>query len=254
MKITMNSYSKGSEILIINQLVLSFKDDPVSFDREPTSGTSKKNPEITISTKDYKVGIEVKAPSLLKHQKIRANNKTQVASRFIDKTEIDKITKGEVTTPRDNPIKDFLISADQKFKSFKENEVNFRGLLVVVWDDFIYEPISALTHHSSGLFTKNSFAKDKNGQPLTFSNVDAVIIVRHLHQFNAAASGSPLIDNKTHAMDYGEKGNFPPKAFIVNPHGSGMSETIIESLQAFTPCPQMGAEYMPKELIWWIPT
>jgi hypothetical protein len=46
-------------------------------------------------------------------------------------------------------------------------------MLVVVCDDFIYEPITALVHPISVLLTESSFAKDAIGSPLTFPNVDA---------------------------------------------------------------------------------
>lgn len=82
--------------------------------------------------------------------------------------------------PRDNPIKDFLISANEKFRIFKQSNAAFLSTLVIVWDDFIYEPISAISPPQAGLFTENSFAKDDDGNPLKFEYVDCVIITRHL--------------------------------------------------------------------------
>jgi hypothetical protein len=84
-----------------------------------------------------------------------------------------------ITLPRDNPVKDFLVDADAKFKAFK-SKADCTTVLVIVWDDFIYEPITALAHPKSGLLTANSFAKDANGSPMKFPNVDAVVLVRHL--------------------------------------------------------------------------
>jgi hypothetical protein len=55
-----------------------------------------------------------------------------------------------MTLPRDNPVKDFLVSADAKFEHFKETDANFIGVLVIIWDDFIYEPISSLISESAG--------------------------------------------------------------------------------------------------------
>ena len=56
--------------------------------------------------------------------------------------------EGEATTlPRDDPVKDFLVSANAKFEHFKKADApNFVGVLVIVWDDFIWQdqPISPL--------------------------------------------------------------------------------------------------------------
>jgi hypothetical protein len=45
-----------------------------------------------------------------------------------------------VLLPRDNPVKDFLLSADAKFAAFKAQHLTFTSALVIVWDDFIQEP------------------------------------------------------------------------------------------------------------------
>jgi hypothetical protein len=51
-------------------------------------------------------------------------------------------------------------------------------LLFIIWDDYINEPISALTNPNSGLLTDNSFYQESR-----FENVDGVILIRHIHQF-----------------------------------------------------------------------
>jgi hypothetical protein len=159
----------------------------------------------------------------------------------------------DITLPKDNPIKDFLISSNEKFKEFKKNRKNFYGILIIVWDDHIYEPISSLVHKESGLLTKNSFAKE-NGEPLKFPNIDAVIIIRHLHQFKLSAGDQELIDGKVDMMDYGEKGEFPFKVIIPVPGGQILPNKITEAFQAidFREASGLGAEYRPQEYILWL--
>jgi len=243
-----------AELLVIRQIATWDWPQPVTIQWEPTAGTSKKNPEISISSEKWTIGVEVKAPSLLQHIRVRGSNFTQVSSRMFTTDQIKKFASADdgVTLPRDNPIKDFLISANAKFEQFRLVTPNFFGVLVIVWDDFIFEPISALTHKASGLFTENSFAKDAGGSPLTFPNVDSVIIVRHLHQLARATRDEPLIDGLFFALDYGEEGMFPFKCRIDNPHGRTPPEEIFACLQAVPPGPDLGAEYLPSDLVWWL--
>lgn len=242
-----------AELLVIRQLVAHPWPFDARFRWEPTAAGSKKNPELVVEGGPEAIGIEVKAPSLLEHQANRAKNPTQVPSRAFspeDLASLPDIAKG-LTRPRDNPVKDFLISADAKFASFRASDPSFRGILVIVWDDFIYEPISSLSHESCGLFTPNSFAKDKSDNRLTFPNVDSVVIIRHLHQFVRATRDEPLGDLCREALDYGQEGEFPFKVYIDNPDASGAPESVLTCLQAFVPSLMMGAEYSAKELIWW---
>ncbi len=243
-----------AELLIIRQIVTWNWPMEVKFAWEPTAGKSKKNPEISIASDDWVIGVEVKAPSLRQHQEARAKNFTQVPSRALTKKEIETLpgASSGVTLPRDNPVKDFLISADSKFAEFRKADPKFFGLLVIVWDDFIYEPITALVHSNGGLLTSKSFARDKSGNALIFPNVDAVVVVRHLHQFQQAAGEKPLADGLESPLDYGEPGQFPFKVLIPNPHGRALPAEITECLQAVPQNGLMGAEYQTPEVVWWI--
>ncbi|ABE51500.1 hypothetical protein [Methanococcoides burtonii] len=243
-------FQRLAELLIIKQVVTYEWPENTKFFYEPTSGKSKKNPELVVELNKFKIGIEVKAPSLLDHIQKRNNNKIQATARngLTDKFKENE----EVTLPRDNPVKDFLISADQKYNSFKENEKCFYGILVIVWDDFIYEPITTLTDKFSGLFTQNSFAKNSNDETLKFENVDSVIIVRHLHQFGNAAGECPLINNCMDAMDFGSEGRSLPNVYVKNPASNGVPEGILECLRAYSPDEKMGAEYMPQDMVIWL--
>lgn len=240
-----------AELLIIRQVVSYNWETEVKIEYEPTAGNSKKNPEVTVNVKEFSFGVEVKAPSLLNHIRVRKAGKLQIAARSPYAKGAMKWDK-EASLPRDNPIKDFLISANEKFKQFKSGNPAFLGLLVIVWDDHVYEPISSLLHPVNGLFTPNSFAKDTNNQPLQFNYLDGVIIVRHLHQFISSSRDEPLVDDRIHPFDYGVDGQFPPKIFIPAPNGQPIPSEILNCFQA-EPFDRstMGAEYIPTDFVFW---
>lgn len=239
-----------AELLIIRQVATFDWGTDFAIDYEPTAGSSKKNPEIVVKTKDYQVGVEVKAPSLFSHIRVRKSTDIQIVSRspYSKAFQVGKTA----TMPRDNPIKDFLISANNKFEQFKIENPVFTSLLVIVWDDHIYEPISSLTHPVAGLFTPNSFAKDSNNQPIEFNNLDGVIIVRHLHQLLSSSRDEILIDGRKHPFDYGDDGQFPPKVIIPTPKGQTISPVILDCFQAKPIDPTMGAEYVPTDFVRWL--
>ena len=77
-----------AELHIINRLLTyDWPFDP-TFNWEPTTKESKKNPELTIEGGPKTLGIEVKAPSLLSHIKQRQSNPTQLSVRFLSKEQI----------------------------------------------------------------------------------------------------------------------------------------------------------------------
>jgi hypothetical protein len=180
-----------AELLVIRQVVNHPWTFSPQFQWEPTAAGSKKNPELLVVSKNFSIGIEVKAPGLLDHQEKRTKNPTQLLSRVISKEELANLPNAEegITLPRDNPVKDFLISAEAKFAPFRQADSKFCSVLVIVWDDHINEPITALLHPHAGLLSSNSFWKDSDGRPVKFPSVDAVILVRHLHQLQNAAAG-----------------------------------------------------------------
>lgn len=239
-----------SEILVIRQIANFPWNEKVEFEYVPKVGSSKKNPEVNIKLESKIIGLEVKSPCLVEHRNNRKKNPFQLVSR----NPLNKILpKGIITFPRDNPIKDFLISADEKFISFKEHYPNYIGILFIVWDDFINEPISALINNPKGLFGSESFAKDKKGEKLKFKNVDFVVISRHrylLHQMAGELIYDYHVENP---LDYGKMDVFPFKVFIQNPNSEAeLTKDIIDCFQIFTPSEQLGAEYTPTDIVsWW---
>ncbi|WP_413176490.1 hypothetical protein [Anabaena azotica] len=241
-----------AELHVIQQVIKFDWTTETSFRWEPTPVSGgKKNPEIIVENKDYQIGVEVKAPSILNHIRQRSSNFLQFPARIFSKEIIEKLPGAEmgVTFPRDNPVKDFLISAEKKFAPFKKENENFSSILVIVWDDYFYEPISSLIHPFSGLFTSNSFAQE-DGEPLKFPSVDGVIIIGHLHQLIRATRDEPLIPPCLHPLDYGQDEDYPMKVFIPNPFGAAVPELLLKCFQAHPPSPVV-AEYAPTDWIWW---
>lgn len=220
-----------------------------TFLMEPTAGESKFNPEVAIKLNDAgTLGVEVKAPNLLEHAKKRQTQPWQLTGR----TEITPAAlDGSVTLPRDNPVKDFLVHADKKFAGFRAADPDFRSLLVIVWDDFINEPLTALLSPSSGLLTPGSFHR-QNDKAVEYPNIDAILLVRHQHQIVRALAGSSVIDDRAHLLDFGRRGSFPPHALVTNPIGKDLPAAFLDAVEA-VPIEELtgAAEYHPGEIIMW---
>lgn len=237
------------ELLVVHHFVSYPWSVPVTFDHEPVAAGSKQNPEMTVNAQDFRLGIEVKTPDLRPLAERRKTANWQLLDRMPGMKEA---LSGDVVLPRDNPIKDFLRSADSKFAGFRAADPNFRSVLVIVWDDFVNEPISALLSPSSGLLTPNSFDQLLDGSRWTYSNVDAVVLLRHQHQFVEGMANRPPLDERDDFLDYGRPGAFPFNALIACPDGQPLSEELERALQAVPPHPMLGAEYVPAETVMWI--
>ena len=109
-----------AELLMINRILyISWPCDTI-FHYEK-GGRTGKSPELLVESEGMRFLFEVKAPSLIKHVKERQAHNLQVPYRMMSKKIIDIIAEGApVTLPRDNPIRDFLINADEKFADFEK--------------------------------------------------------------------------------------------------------------------------------------
>lgn len=237
------------ELLIVHKAATYSWGDSFTLHYEPTKAGSAKNPELTINSAKFEIGIEVKTPQFVKKHNERATKNMQLPAR----SELIKgMNLADTMLPRDNPIKDFLLSADQKFLEFKKANNAFYSILCIVWDDFIYEPISALLSPNSGIFTPNSFAKDSESKNLLFNNVDCVIVTRHLLPIVRGSRGESLPDQAKHPLDYGRHEEFPFKVIIPNPNSKlTPADEVIDCFQVLTPGPLLGAEYIPSDIIHW---
>jgi hypothetical protein len=146
-----------------------------------------------------------------------------------------------------------LARADAKFAFFKA-QGSCQSVLVIVWDDYIYEPITSLTSVvAKGLLTPQSYATSADGAPMSFANVDSVIVVRHLSYFIKAAREEALLE-RAHAFDFGDEAALP-NVLIPVPGGAPIADFIIAGLRAIRfddPLLRAAADYNPSELIFWM--
>lgn len=243
-----------SELLVISHLA-SLSLDGFRYVHEPTAEGSDKNPELGMYSNIHEMFVEVKCREYINHHNKRSDKEIQLPARmeiFKNDNKHSSI-KDNVLLPKDNPIKDYLISADEKFKNFKKLNPDSICVLVIVWDDFIYEPITSLINQHSGLLTENSFFKKEDGSPVIFNNIDAIVIVRHSHHIVRATRDEPLTDEIRHPLDWAYKMNLLPKALIPI---SEKDEDIKFLIKLFDAIPiaelQHIAEYRPQEYIMWI--
>lgn len=244
---------KLAELLVLRKLLTLDWPEGTTFQHEPAVSAAGKRPELRVVTPDASFLFEVKAPSLIEHKRARHANMHQVPGRVLPKAQIEAlIGNGGLTLPRDNPVKDFLCDADTKFAQFKAVQTE-TAVLVIVWDDFIYEPITVLKHEECGLLTANSYLKDATGAAIQFAHVDAVIVVRHLTYFDLAASERPLLE-RAHALDFGDE-HALPNVFIPIGEADLVPDVVRRGLRAISwddPLLQRAAEYLPTDYIVWI--
>jgi hypothetical protein len=193
---------KLAEILVLRQILQLPWPEGTEFAHEPAVNGRGPRPELRVRTPDRDYLFEVKAPGLLEHARNRQANQMQAPARALGRDAVEQLAGGaQITLPRDNPIKDFLVDADRKFAPFKAHRPAI-SVLVIVWDDHIYEPISALVHEQCGLLTPRSYFRNQDGAVVEFANIDAVVLVRHLTYFGLAATERPLLE-RLHAFDFG---------------------------------------------------
>ncbi len=206
----------------------------------------KKNPECEAFIAGMWCAIEVKAPKLIAHSRLRSTNPWQVTARVPR-----AITKDfQLTQPRDNPVKDFLVSAEAKFTVYEAHRSNVLRLLFIIWDDFCNEPITALLSPVSGLLTERSFHRSSSDAAVTYPHIDGIAVIRHQHQLIRATLCEPLFDGVGDALRYHHDG-FPPKAFIQVPGGREAPREVLDALNLTPLAEYLGAEYIPGEIVMW---
>ncbi len=242
---------KMSEILVIERIVTMDWPEGVTFEQEPTATPGGKRPELLITTEDARLLIEVKTPSQLAHIRNRASNSNQLSYRSdVGMHAAQALPGSETTLPRDNQILSFLKDADAKISDFRDGST--MSMLVIVWDDFIYEPISVLMNQQSGLLTENTYAQDPSGAPLLFPNVDTIVTLRHLNYFIAGSREEVLGDRKS-AMDFGEDNAMPNVMFPVR-NRAPLMDSVVQRLRAYPYGDNalIGAEYQVSDIVFWL--
>ncbi|MEH6527934.1 MAG: hypothetical protein V7723_17830, partial [Sneathiella sp.] len=149
-----------------------------------------------------KYGFEVKAPKHTIHARQRDAKQFQFPIRHGEVLPgIQAKSTDNTLLPRDNTLRSFLRSADEKFEAFKARG-EFCGVLVIVWDDWVYEAIGPLLNDRNGLLTPETYSVI-NGASEVFNNVDTVIILRHLTYFTEAVAERGLPDGRLDSMHIG---------------------------------------------------
>lgn len=240
-----------SELLVTNYLCTRFSENAV-FILEPTLGKHSKNPELGIKDDGKELYIEVKCREFIAHHNNRASAAIELPTRMDNVREIAAdIVQAEETIvlPRDNVVKDFLKSANEKFEVFKQSNPNSITVLIIVWDDFTYEPVSSLLNEATGLLTEKSFYKEGD-LPVKFDYINSIVLVKHSHHLVRATRDQVPLDNLTHPLDWGEKKDVLPKAYIPVNSSPEIDEYLcdlfqashIESLKYF-------ADFRPQEIV-----
>ncbi len=239
------------ELVVVHHLVAWPWPCLVAFEDEPVVPGSPKNPEIAVRGDGFVLGAEVKTPDL---RPLADGGRQSAPWQLLARGRVPPSAyPGGATLPRDNPVKDFLASANAKFAAFRQADPAFVCVLFIVWDDYVNEPISALLNPASGLLTPNSFDRDENGEPRAYQSVDAVVVLRHQVQLQEGMANRPPLDERWHFLDYGAADRFPFNALVVNPHGRPLPEPVADALQA-VPADRLLSEYMPSDFVMWIGT
>lgn len=239
-----------AEVLVIRALCNAGWPEGAVLQYEPVNPTTGRRPELSVELGDQILLIEVKCPALIDHQNRRVGAEYHLPARGVAGELF--LARGEparLALPRDNAVKDFLISADEKFRGFSQTK-SVSGVLVIVWDQHLYEPISSLRHPESGLFTDNSFARTAAGDRLPFDAVGGAVVLEGLERLGAAAQETERAD-ATDPFSVNPRG-MPsawcpnrPDAVLHAGIGEALAAQPIEDLDRF-------AQYRPQDIIFWI--
>ncbi len=245
---------KLAEIVALRAILCMDWPDGTRFVHEPAAPNGKR-PELLVETDDGLFLFEVKCPGLISRQRTRGQQTGQVVARALPgdgmKTLAANLFGDDVLWPKDNNIKDFLTSAEEKFCSFKSQKPIY-GVLVVVWDHHMYEAISPLTHPHCGLLTDGTWLKDEQGKSIRFEAVNGVFVLDHFDVLTAA-SREELPQHRAHPFKISDE-NYRSNVWCAN---NGRDEIPRFLLQGFDAYPQdayreIVADYDNLELIFWL--
>jgi hypothetical protein len=194
------------ELVIAKKFIDCFpSEEGFKFHWEPVD-SKEKNPEFMIIGKDWRILVEVKAPSLFDYNEKNKGASSQVVGRLGPMKDVMEGIdgKGNVALPLDNKVKDYLESAESKFSSFNDIDVPTYGILFICWGERMFEAITPLSNEGCGLLGENSFHKNKKtGQIIKFPSVSGVIVTQHQH-FLQLILAERFQHESGGSLDYGE--------------------------------------------------
>lgn len=237
---------KFGEILVARTLFDATWPEGTRFALEPTNPVTGAKPEILIDAPDHQWLFEVKCPAFIEYQDRRDANGRQLPVRG-PLGDVPGMRVG-ATLPRDNVLKDFLESADRKFQDFSNKPRT--GLLLVLWDGYIFEITSALSHAEAGLLTDKSWYR-RAGTRVAFESVEGVIVLNHLEVIKVAAQEKwkARQDDPFRIEPVGQ----PPNVWCPN-HGCKALDPELARLFNARPLDEVrfAADYAPKDIVLWI--
>ncbi|EZP68024.1 hypothetical protein BV97_05665 [Novosphingobium resinovorum] len=237
---------KLGEILVARTLFEANWPDGTRFALEPTNPITGAKPEILIDTPAHQWLFEVKCPAFIDYQARRDANGRQLPVRS-PIGDVPGMRLG-TTLPRDNVLKDFLESAERKFRDFSNKPRT--GLLVVLWDGHIFEATSALSHAEAGLLTDKSWHR-RDGARVAFESVEGVIILNHLEVIKVAAQEKwrARQDDPLRIESTGQ----PPNVWCPNLGRDGLDPDLAQLFNAH-PLDEVRvtADYAPNDFVLWI--
>ncbi|WP_155593549.1 hypothetical protein [Lysinibacillus cavernae] len=168
-------FQRVAEVYVLFNLLNIEGVDRNSVILEPSARNQGKNPEYRIKIKDIWYAFEVKTPD---HRTFENRQQGVQTTTRLSEKEVSIIKRYKTLSyTKDNKVKDFIKSADEKFSEYKTSSDYSRDIkiLVIVWDDFINEVVSSLINPHAGILTNKSFASD-----ISFENIDGILISRFL--------------------------------------------------------------------------
>lgn len=237
---------KLGEILVARTLFEAHWPEGTRFVLEPTNPVTGAKPEILIDTPAHQWLFEVKCPAFIDYQDRRAANGRQLPVRGL-LGDVPGMRDG-TTLPRDNVLKDFLVSAERKFRDFSDKPRT--GLLVVLWDGYIFEITSALSHAEAGLLTAKSWHRH-DGTPVAFDAVEGVIVLNHLEVIKVAAQEKweARQDDPFRIETVGQ----PPNVWCPNLGRGALDPDIAQLFNAHSLDEvALAADYAPQDFVMWI--
>lgn len=237
---------KLGEVLVARTLFEAEWPQDTTFELEPANPVTGARPEILVDTPTRQWLFEVKCPAFIDYQERRDGKGRQLPVRG-PLGDVPGM-RDDTTLPRDNVLKDFLESAERKFRDFSVKPRT--GMLVVLWDGYIFEITSALSHEHSGLLTDHSWHQ-RGGVRVPFDAVDGVIVLNHLEVIKVAAQGywKARQDDPFRIESVSQ----PPNVWCPNLGRGALDPHIAEIFNAWSLDEvAVAADYAPKDLVMWI--
>lgn len=152
---------------------------------QPALSKTSRNPDVYWEWVDQEYDIEIKCPDLfpstLKAYDLLASDKEIVLEQLF------RLPGGPIEgidlLPQDNKVKDFLEHANEQVTKRSDRGLNRRSLLCITWSHRENEALVYLLG-LSGLLTDRSFHRDALDQPVTYPNIDGVLVTNVLGLHN----------------------------------------------------------------------